>query len=354
MKVLVTGYQGYIGSVLVGKLKARGHAVLGIDTGYFADGILGPPPPSPDIKISRDLRKVGLEDLKGTDAVLHLAALSDDPLGELDPGLTEEINNGASCRLAELAKEAGVRRFLFSSSTSVYGEAGGQTIVSEESPLDPITAYAKSKVAFERTLGQMADDRFTTVSFRNATAYGAAPRIRLCTLVVHNLMTAAMVTGKVLIKSDGTPWRPLVHVEDICAAFLAGLEAPSDAVCGEVYNVGQDQENYQIRDIAEVVALTVPGSTVEITGEHGPDRRSYRVSFAKIAGQLPGFQPRWQLEAGVDSLYRFLKENGFGPGLFQDRRFLRLKQLQYLMGEGFVDGRLFWKRGRKAERQPSG
>jgi nucleoside-diphosphate-sugar epimerase len=345
MKTLVTGHQGYIGSVLVRQLKEHGHQVAGLDSGFFADGTFGPDPIPPDRTIEKDVRRVEAEDLEGIDAVIHLAALSDDPMGELNPCLTDEINRRASVQLAQKAREAGVGRFLFSSSSSVYGLADVNVPVHEDSPTHPITAYAKSKVEAEKEMMQLAREDFSPVFLRNATAYGPSPRIRFCTLVVHNLLGYAMSTGKVLVKSDGSPWRPLVHVEDIGRAFLAALQAPKKAIHNTVFNVGQDSQNFQVKDIAEIVRRTVPGSGVECTGEHSADQRSYRVSFEKIAACLPGFQPAWDLEVGCEELYKFLRNNNFTGDLFEDRRFRRLKQVRHLMSCNLLDNDLFWVKG---------
>ncbi len=342
MKILVTGHQGYIGSVLVGQLKEQGYRVIGLDSGFFADGTFGPDPILPDRTIKKDIRCIEIGDLEGMDAVIHLAALSDDPIGELDPHLTDEINRRASTRLAQKAREAGVSRFLFSSSSSVYGLVNADVNVDENSPTHPITAYANSKAAAEREIMRLARENFSPVFLRSATAYGPSPRIRFCTLVVHNLLGYAMSTGRILMKSDGTPWRPLVHVEDIGRAFLAALKAPRREIHNRIFNVGQDSENFQVRDIAETVRRTVAGTVIEYTGEHSADQRSYRVSFENIARNLPGFRPAWNLEKGCEELYRFLKDNRFTNDLFENRRFMRLKQIRYLMSRKLVDSNLFW------------
>lgn len=344
MRVLLTGHQGYIGSVLVGQLKEHGYGVVGLDSGFFADGVFGTAPVSPDRTIRKDVRRVDIQDFDGIDAVIHLAALSDDPMGELDPQLTDEINRHASTRLAEKAREAGVGRFVFSSSSSVYGVADESTLIDEDAPLHPITAYAKSKAAAEREIRQLERQDFSPVCLRSATAYGPSPRIRFCTLVVHNLLGHAISTGRILLKSDGSPWRPLVHVEDICRAFLAVLNAPRSAIHNCVFNVGQTSENFRIRDIADTVQRTVPESVVELADEHAADQRSYRVSFDRIARRLPEFSPRWGLEEGCESLYRFLTDHHFGSALFEDRRFMRLKQIRYLISSQSVDPRLFWRK----------
>ena len=340
MKILVTGHQGYIGSVLVGQLKQHGYLVTGLDSGFFSDGTFGPAPIQPDHMVKKDLRCVETKDLENFDAIIHLAALSDDPIGELDPNLTDKINRFGSVRLAKKAREAGVSRFLFSSSSSVYGSVNMN--VDENSPIRPITAYANSKAEAEKQISKLAQKNFSPVFLRNSTAYGPSPRIRFCTLVVHNLLGSAISTGRILLKSDGTPWRPLVHIEDIGCAFLAALKAPRDKIHNRIYNVGQDSENYQVKDIAETIKRTVPGSVLEYTGENNADQRSYKVRFKSITKDLPGFKPAWNLERGCEGLYRFLKENRFTIKHFKSRRFMRLKQIQYLTSSKLVDNNLFW------------
>lgn len=346
MNILVTGHLGYIGTVLTRVLHDVGHRVVGLDTGYFEDCLISDVVDQPDREMRKDLRAVEVEDLKGIEAVVHLAALSDDPMGQLNPDLTDTINRRATVDLARKAREAGVSRFLFSSSCSVYGAAEGDAALTEEAPFNPVTAYGLSKVQAEAELASLANDAFSPVFLRNATAYGLSPRLRLDTLVLNNLVGWAVTTGKVRIMSDGTPWRPLVHVEDICKAFIAALEAPREIVHNQAFNVGQDSENFQVRDIAEAVRQTVPGCEVEYTGEHQGDRRTYRVCFAKIRERLPGFQPRWTMKQGAEELYAFLKGMGLSLDLFQGRKFKRLTQLKYLMANGSLGSDLFWNTGR--------
>lgn len=348
MNVLVTGHLGYIGTVLTRVLREAGHTVVGLDTGYFADCLIPKTkaPEPPDRELRKDIRTIEIDDLKGIEAVIHLAALSDDPMGQLNPELTDAINHRASIELAKKARCAGVTRFLFSSSCSVYGAAEGDAALTEEASFNPVTAYGLSKVQAEAGLASLANESFSPVFLRNATAYGLSPRLRLDTLVLNNLVGWAVATGRVRIMSDGTPWRPLVHVEDICKAFIAALEAPREIVHNQAFNVGQDSENFQVRDIAEAVRKAVPGCEVEYTGEHQGDRRSYRVCFAKIREHLPNFQPRWTMKQGAEELYAFLKGMELSLELFQGRKFKRLAQLKHLMADGSLGSNLFWNSGR--------
>jgi nucleoside-diphosphate-sugar epimerase len=344
MNVLVTGHLGYIGTVLTRILHRAGHTVTGVDTGYFEDCLLpnAETPERPDRELRKDIRAVGVEDLRGIEAVVHLAALSNDPMGQLNPALTDEINHRASVELGRRAREAGVARFVFSSSCSMYGAADGDAALTEEAPFNPVSAYALSKVHAEAGLSSLACDSFSPVFLRNATAYGVSPRMRF-DLVLNEFVGWALSTGKVRIKSDGTPWRPLVHVEDICNACVAALEAPREVIHNQAFNVGQDSENFQVREIVEAVREVVPGCEVEYTGEHQGDRRSYRVCFAKIRECLPDFRPRWGLRRGAKDLYQSLKGLEFSLELFQDRKYTRLKQLQYLTAAGHLRDDLFWQ-----------
>jgi nucleoside-diphosphate-sugar epimerase len=334
MKVLVTGDTGYIGTVMVPILMAEGFDVTGLDSDLFDNCIFGEAPAKTH-HVRADIRDLTVDDLRGFDAICHLAALSNDPMGDLNPTLTYEINHEGSVRLATLAKQAGVSRFIMSSSCSLYGVAGG-TSADEDSPLHPITPYARSKAMVEWSIAALADDKFSPIYLRNATAFGLSPRMRF-DLVVNNLTAWAFASGKVLIKSDGTPWRPLVHIEDITGAFIAALRAPREAVHNEAFNIGQESENYQIRDIADIVQRTVPGCVITYQGDGEPDKRSYRVNFDKAAAGLPGFRPRWTVEQGVRQLYAAYKQVGVTVEDFEGPRFRRITALKRLLAEGQVD-----------------
>ncbi|MEQ9369393.1 MAG: SDR family oxidoreductase [Coleofasciculus chthonoplastes F3-SA18-01] len=300
MRLLLTGHKGYIGTVMVPMLLAHGHEVIGLDSDLFerctfGEGIVSIP------EFQKDIRDVEESDLAGFDAVLHLAGLSNDPLGNLNPNLTYQINHLASVRLAKLAKAAGVSRFIFSSSCSNYG-ASGDNWLNEQSTFNPVTPYGISKVRTEQDVSQLADDNFSPTFLRNATAYGVSPRLRF-DLVLNNLVAWAFTTGQVYIKSDGTPWRPIVHIEDISRAFIAVLHAPREVIHNQAFNVGRNQDNYRIRDLAEIVKQTVPGCRIEYAKEAGPDKRCYRVNCSKIAQMLPEFQPQWNARRGAKELY---------------------------------------------------
>lgn len=342
MKVLVTGYQGYIGSVLCPMLREHGHAVLGLDTGYF-DGCDFGAAPVQVPAIRRDMRELTAADIEGVDAVVHLAALSNDPMGQLDPRLTDEINHRASVRLAELARAAGVQRFIFSSSCSMYGVGNGEALT-ETASFNPVSAYAQSKVDAERGIAALASDSFSPVFMRNATAYGVSPRMRV-DLVLSNLVGWALTTGSIKIMSDGSPWRPLVHIRDIAGAMLAALTAPRAAIHNQSFNVGRDSDNYRVRDIAEIVRATVPNAAVTYAGTGEPDRRSYRVDFGKIKRGLPGFTPAWDVERGAREAYEAFRKVSFDLAQFEGRKYIRLKQLTYLRDGGHLGADLRWVRG---------
>jgi nucleoside-diphosphate-sugar epimerase len=321
--------------------QARGHQVTGLDIGYFRD--CGPDVPA-DRQIVRDMREVQASDLDGVDAVIHLAGLSNDPMGALSPDLTRAINLDGTLRLAALAKAAGVTRFVFASSCSLYGAAGGDSALDETAALAPVSAYAVSKAGAEEGLAAMADEAFSPVFMRNATAYGVGPRPRFdlvrFDLVVNNLAGWAHTLGVLRVMSDGTPWRPLVHIEDIAQAALCAVEAPREAVHAQAFNIGRADGNYQVRQIAEAVGVAFPRARLEITGETGADPRSYRVSFDKALAGLPGFAPRWTLEAGVEEVARWIADGGLDGDDFRSPRFVRLAQLQHAMDTGALDDQL--------------
>lgn len=337
MRVLVTGHQGYLGSVMVPVLESAGHHVTGLDSGIFADCILGEAPVDP-AGVAIDVRAVTHEDLLGVDAVIHLAALSNDPLGGLDPQLTYDINHRASVRLARLAKQAGVRRFLYASTCSVYGAAGDEP-VNETAPLRPLTPYAISKIRVEEDVSALADDSFAPVFLRNATAFGYSPRLR-ADVVVNNLVGHAVLTEQVRVLSDGTPWRPLVHVHDIAVAFLLALEAPASAVGGAAINIGTEDNNKTIAEVAQCVVDAVPTARLDITGETGPDPRSYRVDFS-AARHLLGFRAEWSVAAGVAELRQKYVSAGLNQADF-DEKYTRLAHLRTLQSRGLLDKSLYW------------
>jgi nucleoside-diphosphate-sugar epimerase len=342
MRVLVTGHTGYIGAVMVPVLMDAGHEVVGLDTGFYRDCGFDVPL-APIREIRKDIREVTAGDLVGFDAVAHLAALCNDPLGDIDPGLTMDINFHGSVRLARAARDAGVGRFLFASSCSMYGAGRGDDALTEDAPLAPITPYAESKVRVEEALHELADRDFSPVYLRNATAYGWSPRLR-GDVVLNNLVGWAVTTGKVKILSDGMPWRPIVHVEDISRAFAACLEAPRPAIHNRAWNIGVNEENYRVRDIARMVGEAVPGSEVEVGNQSNPDPRSYRVDFSKVARELPQFKPIWNARAGAVQIYRALKEAGTDRETFFGPRFVRLAEIKRLIEGGDLDTSLRWAR----------
>ncbi len=340
MRLLVTGHKGYIGTVMVPMLTGAGHEVVGLDSDLFEGCTFGQGIELiPELRV--DLRDVQRADLEGFDALIHLAALSNDPLGDLAPDITYDINHAASVRLAGLAKDAGISRFLYSSSCSSYGKAGDD-LVDETADLHPITPYAISKVRVEQDVAKLADDRFSPTFLRNATAYGVSPRLRF-DLVLNNLVAWAYTKGRVHIKSDGTPWRPIVHIEDISRAFLAVLTAPREVVHNQALNVGQTEENYRIRELAEIVQSVVPGSRIEYAEGGGPDPRCYRVDFGKINRLLPEFRPRWNARRGAEELYAAYSGVGLVLDDCEGPRFKRIDHLKQLLATGRVDATLRWK-----------
>jgi nucleoside-diphosphate-sugar epimerase len=341
MRVLVTGHRGFIGAVMLPMLQKAGHEATGLDTDLFAECGFSPSP-TPPRAIRRDLRDVQPADVEGVEAVLHLAALSNDPLGDLDSELTYDVNHRATVKLAKLARDAGVPRFIFSSSCSNYGASGGEAMLTEEAAFNPVTAYGVSKVRAEQELLTLASDSFTPVLLRSATAYGVSPQLR-CDIVLNNLTAHAVATGKVLIKSDGSPWRPIVHVEDICRAFIAALEAPRAAVHGQAFNVGRTEENYRVRELAEMVRDTVPGCAIEFAGGASPDARNYRVDSSKIARALPGFQPRWTARDGARQLYEAFRDAKMTLDDIEGWRYRRIGQIKKLTAAGRLGPDLRWK-----------
>jgi nucleoside-diphosphate-sugar epimerase len=337
MKILVTGNLGYVGSVLVPTLQADGHEVLGLDSGYFKDCLLSPVVQNFH-QIIKDIRDVTRNDISGVDAVIHLAGLSNDPLGELAPGLTEEINFAGAVKLAELSRLAGVKRFIYASSQSMYGVSDSDNELDEDlSKKNPVTAYAKTKWDAELQLGELQTDSFLVCAFRPSTVFGASPRLR-CDIVFNNLVACAYTTNKIEIKSDGTPWRPVVHIKDVCAAFIAGLNAPAKLVAGRSFNVGIPDGNFTVRQLAEAAQRAVPGSTLVFTGEHGNDSRTYRVSFSRILTELKDyFSPAWNLDRGAAELIDFFKEVDFTEQDFRGWKTTRLKQINRLKAAGKLD-----------------
>jgi len=342
MRVLVTGHKGYVGTVMVPMLIAAGHEVVGLDSDLYERCTFGDGDGMQDIPaLKKDIRDVEASDLDGFEAVIHLAGLSNDPLGDLNPELTYEINHAASVRLARLAKEMGVTRFIFSSSCSNYG-AAGEDWVNEESAFNPVTPYGISKVRVEQDVAKLADANFSPTFPRSATAYGVSPRLRF-DLVLNNLVAWAFTTGRVYLKSDGMAWRPIVHVEDMSRAFMAILHAPRELVHNQAFNVGRTEENYRIRELAEIVAETVPGSRIEYAEGAGSDKRCYRVESNKLARTLPEFKPQWDARRGAQELYAAFQKVGLTLEEFEGPRYKRVAHVKQLLGSGRLDETLRWR-----------
>ncbi len=324
MKVFVTGHRGYIGAHLTALLKDAGHKVTGCDLGLF-DGAEWEPLPAADNELRKDVRALSAKDLEGHDCVMHLAAISNDPMGDMDPDLTWSVNRDGSTRLADLAKQAGVGRFLFSGSCSVYGKCGSEAL-NESSELNPLTAYAESKIKTEEHVSQLADEGFTPAYLRNATAYGHSPALRI-DLVANNLLASAICYGEIRIMSDGTPWRPLIHCKDIARAFVAFAEAPKEAIHNKAINIGGNDENYQVKDVADQVQALLPDAKIAFTGEAGPDPRDYAVNFDLLNSCLPDFKLEYDLQKGMQELYDKYRQHGFSAADFEGDQFIRLRTL---------------------------
>lgn len=333
MRVLITGHLGYIGTILTPMVQARGHEVVGLDTDLYRRCTFGDEASLPSVpNIGKDVRDVERSDLEGIDAVLHLAGLSNDPLGDLNPDLTYEINYRASARLAELAKAVGAKRFVFASSCSNYG-AGGEDLLDENSEFRPVTPYGESKVLVERDVSELADEQFTPVFLRASTAYGVSPRLRF-DLVLNNLVAYALATGRIYLKSDGTPWRPIVHIEDIARAYIAVLEAPREQVNNRAFNVGKTDQNFRIRELAEIVTKVAPDCRIEYAPDAGPDKRCYRVNCDRLCTEVEGYNPVWDAETGAQQLIDAYRQHGLTLEEFEGPRYQRISHIRQLLASG--------------------
>ena len=342
MRVMVTGHKGFIGTVMVPMLRSAGHEVVGLDSDLYRNSTYGSAP-APVPEIIKDIRDVEKEDLQDLDAVVHLAALSNDLLGDIDPQMTYDINHLASVRLAEMAKEVGISRYVFASSCSSYGAAGDK-ILNESAEFNPVTPYAISKVRVEQDVKQLADSDFSPTFMRNGTAYGVSPRIRF-DVVLNNLLAWAFTTGKVHLKSDGTPWRPIVHIEDISRAVLAALSAPRELVHNEAFNVGLNAENYQIKQLAEIVLKTIPDCQLGFAADAGGDKRNYRVDFSKYKSTFPDHPLQWNARSGAENIYQSFRSIGLNADDYEGPKYKRISQLKHLLETGQLDDTMRWKLG---------
>ncbi|MFC1807436.1 NAD-dependent epimerase/dehydratase family protein [Candidatus Omnitrophota bacterium] len=339
--ILITGNMGYIGRIMTKLFQDNSCEVVGLDCGFYKDCQFYDDNTKPFKQIEKDIRDIDRSDLEGIEAIIHLAALSNDPLGKLNPDWTNQINCAGSLKLAQLAKESGIERFIFSSSCSIYGIADNDRPLNEENPINPLTEYAKTKVAVEKDVSGLASDNFHPVFMRNATAYGLSPSLRL-DLVVNDLVARGYLTKKITILTDGTPWRPIIHVFDLCQAFLAALKAPVEKIHDQTFNVGINEENYQVKDIAMHVKKIVPETSIEILSARGNDERSYRVDFSKIKESLPDFSPVWNVKKGIDELYKAYAQNGLAGEDLEDTNYFRLKKIKHLIESGRLDKDLRW------------
>jgi len=339
-KVLITGHQGYIGSVMAPIIKSAGYEVFGLDTNYYDDDCLFVPNTGGIPNINKDIRDITEKDLEGFDTIIHLAALSNDPLSNLRPELTYDINHKASVSLATLGKSAGVKRFIFSSSCSMHGSVDAGKVY-ETTPVKPLTPYGESKIMAETDISALADGNFSPTFLRNGTVYGVSPKLRI-DIVLNNLVGWAVTTGKVVLYTDGSPWRPLIHVEDVCNAFLLVLQAPIETIHNQVFHVGFDDENYQIRELAEIVQSVVPNCELEFSSDHDGDQRTYIADFGKIHQTFPEFRPKWNARLGAEQLYQAYQRSEMSFSNFMGNKFMRLKQIDQLIQNNRVDDTLRW------------